>query len=81
MKVFKTVQAFGNQLDNTRNIRMTRTVHFDADDDNHTEDEILALPDLTKNTRDVHWRDPSNRLAHYLTCHTPSNATSQAIAF
>jgi hypothetical protein len=68
MKVFKTVQDFGNQLDNPRKIRMAHTVHFDAEDENHTEDEQLAIPpDFAKNTRDVQWRDPSDRLARYLT--------------
>jgi hypothetical protein len=42
MKVFKTVQDFGNQLDNPCKIRMAHTVHFDAEDENHTEDEQLT---------------------------------------
>jgi hypothetical protein len=58
MKVFKTVQDFGKQLDAPRKIKMAHTVHFDAKDENHAGNE---------HTRDVQWRDPSNRLARYLT--------------
>jgi hypothetical protein len=67
MKVFKTVQDLGNQLDTPRKARMANTVHFDAEDGNQADNESSTSTNFAKDTRDVQWRDPSDRLARYLT--------------
>jgi hypothetical protein len=50
MKVFKTVQDFGNQLDTPRKARMAHTVHFDAEDENHADDEPSTSTNFDKDT-------------------------------
>jgi hypothetical protein len=67
MKVFKTVEDFGNQLGTPRKARMAHTVHFDAEDGSQADDEPSTSTNFAKDTRDVQWRDPSDRWACYLT--------------